>query len=242
MKNLQKVFNFSGGKTSAYMVIKYWQPGDLVIFCDTGREHEKTYKFINDFEFYEKIPVIKISWKNSLNPFRDFLIHDKFRLPYRLKRSCTEELKVITLKRYLKSIGIIKFYNYIGFRYDEPKRVKLRKQPFKKVLDKFPLYDDKIDVLMINEYWKSKSYTLEIPKILGKCTLCFMKGQNAILAILREFPNLATPWIEDEKKAQGLTYLPGITIQELKNIAQNNLFTQKDLNQITPAFNCACTS
>jgi 3'-phosphoadenosine 5'-phosphosulfate sulfotransferase (PAPS reductase)/FAD synthetase len=47
---MQRVFNFSGGATSAYMVIKYWQPGDLVIFCDTGREHEKTYKFILDFE------------------------------------------------------------------------------------------------------------------------------------------------------------------------------------------------
>ena len=51
---MQRVFNFSGGKTSAYMVIKYWREGDLVIFTDTGREHPKTYKFINDFEAFEK--------------------------------------------------------------------------------------------------------------------------------------------------------------------------------------------
>ena len=52
---MQRVINFSGGKTSAYMTIHEYRDGDLVIFCDTGREHEKTYKFINDFEAFEKI-------------------------------------------------------------------------------------------------------------------------------------------------------------------------------------------
>ena len=47
---MQRVINFSGGKTSAYMTITEYKLGDLVIFCDTGREHSKTYKFINDFE------------------------------------------------------------------------------------------------------------------------------------------------------------------------------------------------
>jgi 3'-phosphoadenosine 5'-phosphosulfate sulfotransferase (PAPS reductase)/FAD synthetase len=51
---MQRVINFSGGKTSAYMTIKYYKPGDLVIFCDTGREHFKTYKFINDLGDYLK--------------------------------------------------------------------------------------------------------------------------------------------------------------------------------------------
>ena len=54
-----RIFNFSGGRTSAYMVIKYYQQGDLVIFCDTEREHPKTYKFINDFEAHENIPIIR---------------------------------------------------------------------------------------------------------------------------------------------------------------------------------------
>jgi hypothetical protein len=37
-KLLPRVFNFSGGQTSAYMVIKYSKPEDIVIFTDTGRE------------------------------------------------------------------------------------------------------------------------------------------------------------------------------------------------------------
>jgi hypothetical protein len=69
-----------------------------------------------------------------------------------------------------------------------------------------------------------------------------MKGKNAILAILREFLDLANEWIQDEEKANGFTYLRDISMKELKAIAQNNLFNQKDLNQITPAYNCACTA
>ena len=70
---MTNVFNFSGGKTSAYMVLHYYKPGDLVIFTDTGREHPKTYKFIHDFEAFENIPVIKIKYMDAEDPFRAML-------------------------------------------------------------------------------------------------------------------------------------------------------------------------
>lgn len=248
---MKKVFNFSGGKTSAYMVIKYWQPGDLVIFTDTGREHPKTYKFINDFEAHEKIPVIRLKYYDYENPFSALLKRKKYKcLPNRVKRFCTDELKIKVAKRYLKSIGVLEFENYIGFRYDEPLRVKRRVQKFKRVHDRWPLYDDGITKEFINNFWSKKPYNLEIPPILGNCTLCFMKGKNAIISILSVFPELADVWIEDEKSAQangkfgGHTYFHNITIEQLKNIAQNNLFKDYEniLNDIKPAFDCACTT
>lgn len=242
---MQRVFNFSGGRTSAYMVIKYWQPGDLVIFTDTGREHPKTYKFINDFEAFENIPVIRISYKNSQTPFNTMLSDKNYkRIPYRMNRFCTDELKVKTSKRYLRSIGIRTFENFIGFRADEPKRIK-DKVHFKNVFNKYPLFYDGITKPMILEYFKTKPYNLEIPHILGNCTLCFMKGKNAIMAILREFPELADSWIKDEEEAAKTfkhVYFKGTTIKELRDIAQNNLFKDFNLNEITPAFNCACTN
>lgn len=243
-----KVFNFSGGRTSAYMTIKYWQPGDLVIFTDTGREHPKTYKFINDFEAFENIPVIRTSLNLSNDSFRELLAKKKFRaLPNRMKRFCTPELKVKVAKRFLRSMGIQEFINYIGFRADEPHRIK-SKIYFKKVHNEYPLYHDGTTKPMILEYFKTKPYDLEIPHILGNCTLCFMKGKNAIISILREFPELADPWIEDEKLAQvndkygGHTYFEKVTIEELKNIAQNNLFKSYDLNEIKSAYDCSCTN
>ena len=169
-------------------------------------------------------------------------------MPYRSRRFCTDELKIKTCKRYLRGIGIRAFENFIGFRSDEELRVKRRVQPFKMVIDKFPLYDDGIDKQMINEYWKHKPYTLEIPHILGNCTLCFMKGKNAIISILSLYPELADEWIEDEKESKkngkygGRTYFENITIEQLRNIAQNNLFKDIDLSELSPAFNCACTT
>jgi|LakMenE01Jun11ns_1017448.scaffolds.fasta_scaffold9625727_1 hypothetical protein len=246
---MQKVFNFSGGKTSAYMVIHYWQPGDLVIFTDTGREHPKTYKFINDFEAHENIPVIRLSFENADDAFTALLTKKKHKcIPNRVKRFCTDELKIKTCKRYLRSIKVRTFENFIGFRWDEPKRLLKRQQPFKNVHDRFPLYENRIDKAMINDYWSRKPYNLEIPGILGNCTLCFMKGKSAITAILSVYPELAEPWIKDETEAQkwgkfgGHTYFPDVTIEQLRNIAQNNLFKDyhESLAEMKPAYDCAC--
>lgn len=239
---MQRVINFSGGKTSAYMTIQEYKKGDLVIFCDTGREHEKTYKFINDFEAFENIPIIRLKYEGGF----EALLKKKKGIPNNFKRFCTVELKVKTARRYLRSLKITKYENLIGFRYDEPLRVARRKKMWVDVIDKFPLFDNKIDKNQINNYWKNKPYTLEIPSILGNCTLCFMKGKNAIINILSVYPELADEWIADEENSKslgnGYTYLNNITIKELKSIAQNNLFKGQDLTQITPAFYCACTS
>ena len=219
------------------MVIHYWQPGDLVIFCDTGMEHPKTYKFINDFEANENIPIIRLKYDGGFEK----LIEKRKAVPNNFKRFCTIELKIKTCRRYLRSNGISKYENFVGFRYDEPLRVKRRKQMWKQVIDKFPLYDDKIDKQMVNDYWSKKPYTLEIPSILGNCTLCFMKGKNAIMNIIASNPDLADVWISDEERI-GHTYLDNISMKQMKSLATNNLFTGYDLNEINPAFDCACTN
>ena len=234
---MQRIINFSGGKTSAYMTIHEYREGDLVIFCDTGREHPKTYKFINDFEVHENISVIRLKYEGGFEK----LIEKRKAIPNNFKRFCTVELKIKTARRYLRSLGLTKYENLVGFRYDEPLRVKRRKKMWKDVTDIFPLFDKKIDKQIINHYWESKPYTLEIPSILGNCTLCFMKGKNAIMSILAKYPEFADEWIKDEEKL-GYTYLKDISIKQLKNISSNNLFKDYDLDNIKPAFDCACTS
>jgi hypothetical protein len=240
---IQRVINISGGKTSAYMTIKEYKEGDIVMFSDTGREHPKTYKFLNDFEAHENIPIVRVGGKGA---FEKYLSKRDFEeLPNRVKRSCTIELKIKPARRYLRSLGLMKYENLIGFRADEPQRVKNAVQRWKQVVTTYPLYEKGINKAMVNAYWETKPYNLEIPSILGNCTLCFMKGQNAIMAILRDFPELADEWIEDERKSAkhyGHTYLNGVTIEQLRDRAQNNLFKGYDLGEMNPAFNCACTT
>lgn len=101
-KQIVNVFNFSGGLTSAYMTLKYYKPGDIVLFCDTGREHPITYKFIDDFSKNENIPILKTSYKNSKNAFDFYLEEKKYNfLPGLNQRTCTVDLKILTAKRFL---------------------------------------------------------------------------------------------------------------------------------------------
>ena len=236
---MQRVINFSGGKTSALMTIQHYQPGDIVLFTDTSREHEKTYKFLNDFEAFEGIPVVRIAYIGGF----ENMIHEQGynTVPNRVMRYCTKQLKILTARKYLLSLGITECENFIGFRFDEPQRVKKYKSRWVKYYAKFPLYDAGITKSQVNEYWKNKPYTLEIPHILGNCDLCFMKGKNAIISILKSYPELADKWIADEDKTGG-TYLKGISYTQLRYIATNNLFKEYDLNEIKPAFDCACTT
>lgn len=235
---MKRVINFSGGKTSAYMTIKHYRDGDIVLFCDTGREHPKTYKFINDFEANEGIPIIRLQFQGG---FRK-LLQDRKAIPNQFKRFCTLELKVRTARRYLRSIGLMKYENFVGFRFDEPLRVSRRKQHWKQVVDRFPLYEDKVTKLDINAFWGVQPYTLELEPILGNCTLCFNKGKNNIIAILQSHPELATEWIEDEElDKNGYTYFSGVTIRELLEMSKKPK-KQYDLFELSPAFDCACTS
>jgi hypothetical protein len=240
-----RVINFSGGKTSALMTILNYRQGDLVIFADTGREHEKTYKFIHDFEAFENIPIIRVMYEGG---FRGMLEKGGFKtMPNRVKRICTLELKIKTAKRWLrKNYGKQDYEWLVGFRSDEERRVKKYNSFVNYIYPKFPLYEQGIDKAMVNDYWSKKPYTLEIPPILGNCTLCFLKGKNAIINIMRSYPELAKEWIEDEEYSKtigkGHTYFEDTTYKQLLNLAQNDLFKGQDLNQLDAAYNCSCTN
>ncbi len=242
---MKRIINFSGGKSSAMMTILEYNPDtDYVVFCDTGREHEKTYKFINDFEYYENIPIVRLGDRNS---FTNFLAKRNFEhIPNLTKRSCTIELKIKVARRWARNNIGMSYDNLLGFRFDEPHRVHKNKKNWQKVNQIFPLFERKIVKENVNEFWMSKPYNLEIPSILGNCTLCFMKGKNNIINILRHDPNLANEWIKDEENSalkNGHTYLKGITIAECLQIAQSpNLFTHISLDELTPAYDCSCNA
>jgi len=231
------VFNISGGRTSGLMVIENYQPGDLVIFCDTGREHPKTYKFLHDFEAFENIPIIWLKYDGGFKK----LIEKRKMTPNIMMRFCTIELKIKTARRYLRSIGLTKYENIIGFRNDEQKRIKNYKEHWKTVVTTFPLNEAKIVKQDVLTYWSNKPYDLETPPILGNCDLCFLKGKNAIIQILRDNNELADKWIEDEQSVNG-TYINGISYSKMLELSKLPYFKQIDLFELEPAFDCSCTA
>lgn len=239
-----RVLHFSAGQSSAKMVIDNYQDGDLVIFCDTEREDPKTYKFLNDFEAHEGIPVIRLSfpggWKGMLKNMKG--------IPNRAKRRCTIEMKIRRARRYLRTLGITTYTQFVGFRSDELDRVKTYKHWWKKVTTLFPLYTSGQDKPMINAYWLGKIYRLEIPSILSNCDLCFQKGEDKVIAILTNDISKADKWIDDEEdevlNPHKYTYFEKHTMRELRDIAQDFINKGKifDLTNMTAKFSCSCTA
>jgi hypothetical protein len=243
---MQRVINFSGGKTSALMTILHYRKGDIVLFTDTGREHPNTYEFINNFEKHENIMVDRASYNfNGLTGFEAMLHKNEHKkIPNRMLRICTFELKVHTAKRYLKAKGVLRFENLIGFRADEVIRVKRHIEQFKKVTTVFPLFDGGVTKEDVNLFWTTKKYTLKTPAILGNCDLCFLKGKNAIIQILKNNPSLADKWIQGEEKSKlqfGHTYFKNTTYSQLLELSKA-IKNDIPLTEVTPAFNCACTN
>jgi 3'-phosphoadenosine 5'-phosphosulfate sulfotransferase (PAPS reductase)/FAD synthetase len=156
---MKRVFNFSGGKSSAMAcLVSDPQPDDIILFDDTGREHPLTYKFIEDFERNEGLKVHTAAYQHHKSPGLlgfDALNQHRVYLPNRVRRICTEELKIKTTSRYLRSIGItpkMQLEQIIGFRADEEHRVLRFKSNWKKNVTKFPLYEMGINKAMVMNF------------------------------------------------------------------------------------------
>ena len=99
------IVQFSGGKDSQACLIwavkKYGKENITAVFCDTGWEHEITYKHIDDI--CKNLGVKLIVLRN--NKYKDFVDMSikKTRFPSTTRRFCTSELKIIPMVDYILS-------------------------------------------------------------------------------------------------------------------------------------------
>lgn len=238
--DIKRVINFIGGLSSALMTILEYNPEtDIVIFADTGREHPKTYKFLNDFEAFENIPITRIMYENEYGKGFTALYTKKKIIPNRQFRTCTVELKIRLATRYCrKTLGLKKFDWIVGFRSDEKHRVvEYDCEKYKNPI--FPLYDKGISLDDVNAFWYNRPYTLEIPRILGNCDLCFLKGKDNIIKIMKHYPHLADKWIADEERNKK-TFFKDISYKQLLRIAQSQI-EMFPLDDLESAYQCSCT-
>ena len=213
--DLPAVVSFSGGRTSGFMLRKILeahggQPEDLrVCFQNTGLEHAATYDFIRDagdrwgveiawLEYcvdadnqhdYKVVDYASASRKGE--PFTA-LIHKKQYLPNVVARFCTQELKILTMTRYLETVpGFDDGYtNYVGLRADEPRRVaKMRGSEVRGMGEvECPVWragHTNEDVL---EFWRNQDFDLGLPTngSASNCVGCFLKGSARIRALMAD--------------------------------------------------------
>lgn len=94
---------FSGGKDSQACLIKavndYGKDKITAVFCDTGWEHQDTYKHIESVVKQLGVKLVTLKSK-KYNDFVDMSIK-KGRFPSTMARFCTSELKVIPMIEYI---------------------------------------------------------------------------------------------------------------------------------------------
>lgn len=97
----QIVASISGGKDSAAMSLHLAELGieHERVFLDTGWESDLSYAYLRD-----ELPRVlgPIRWLSAPRQMED-LIRDRGMFPSRLRRFCTQELKVFPMARYLRS-------------------------------------------------------------------------------------------------------------------------------------------
>lgn len=215
--------SFSGGRTSAFMLYRVLQahqmslpPEAKVIFANTGKEDEATLKFVHDCEKNWGInvtwleyaldgvtPVAKVVTYETASrngePFESLIIKRNY-LPNPVARFCTGELKILTIERYLKSIGITDFDTMIGLRADEPRRaVKMRSSKL------IPLFDVGVTQADVQAFWGAHPFDLGLQfrngvTPSGNCDLCFLKGAHQIMSLIAERPERGVWWAAQEAK------------------------------------------
>lgn len=227
------VINFSGGRTSGYMLYKILEANNglpdeaKVIFANTGKEDLKTLDFIEKvskewkveitwLEYISEKPNFKVvnyeTASRNGEPFAELIRKRKY-LPNTIARFCTIDMKILTAKKYLESIGWDEWISFVGIRADEQRRVaKIRANPFDEktgITRDMPLAKDNKTVHDVKKFWDENNFDLELVSVgghtlAGNCDLCFLKPAKQVLNLIKEKPERAIWWIEQEKYAQTL--------------------------------------
>lgn len=241
------IINFSGGRTSAYMAKRLIDEGltdYIVTFQNTGKEMPGTLDFVNECDKRWGLNIVWLEYRKPATfavvdytsasrngePYSQLIEQRPASIPNMQFRYCTTELKINTLKRYLKSIGVNDYISYNGIRYDEPRR-------WSKVQEnvELPLVKWKVDKKVVLDFWKSQDFDLKLNEPYGNCDCCFLKGKGKLAIIAKEKPELFDWWIDIEKQS-GHQWKKEITYEQLKHKATSQL----GIFDEDPSFECFC--
>lgn len=224
--------SFSGGRTSGMMarLVQQANQADAPIrylFANTGKEMEQTLQFVDRcarewgldvtwLEYTRDEPGFRVvdlaSASRNGEPFETLIQARKY-LPNPVTRFCTVELKILTMHRYLKSLGWAdndgEWDSIVGIRADEHRRVaKIRARGTSTETPRehmrLPLADAGLTVADVGAFWRAQPFDLELPShngktLLGNCDLCFLKGRQQVYSIIETDRRRADWWAAQEK-------------------------------------------
>lgn len=169
-------------------------------FAELAGEEVKT-----KYSYTTKVVNYETASRNG-EPFRSLILSRQY-MPNPIARYCTQDLKIRAIREYAESLGWqTPFVSFLGIRADEERRaVKLNGRVESGQECHLPLWKDGITRSEIAAFWKAQPFDLRLSNNngttdWGNCDLCFLKGLNKKLSIIRERPDLADWWIQLEEE------------------------------------------
>lgn len=221
--NTRHILALSGGKDSAALAVymKGRVPDMEYVFCDTGKELEETYDYMDRLEVYLDKKVVRL--KNEGAGFDALLQIRSGFLPSPQIRWCTEYLKI---KPYEQYIGDAKVISYVGIRADEGHRKRyISTKP--NIVPNYPFVEegirrkDVIDILN-NTYVGGKPLGLPTYykwRSRSGCYFCFFQQRREWVGLLETHPDLFQKAMDYEKEdpltGERYTWVQGESLAEL---------------------------
>ncbi|MCY4260044.1 MAG: hypothetical protein OXC91_07245 [Rhodobacteraceae bacterium] len=181
-----------------------------------------------------------------------------------------------------RDLGVDSHRDIIGFRWDEPKRWNesiakargtskydagvdlldpneppdgeepLGKPPCSGRIKDYPLVLAQVTKRMVEDFWKPVPWGLRMNSDYGNCDLCFLKGREKVVNIIREKPELADWWINAENivknrdikkrdnKSKSMAFSERWSYENLKLIATTGLDLGDEPPDDSPHLPCFC--
>lgn len=243
--NIPTFVQISGGRTSGMMgMMLKTNPNTHWLFQNTGREMPQTYDFLRDLQEKGGLPIVwleyycpdprkkatfKIVNYDTANrdglPFSQLMDKRKY-VPNLGKRFCTTELKVMTARRYIRSLGIKKWYSAIGFRADEDRTPT---DDIKMQTSVTPLKYMGVTKKDVMNFWKMQDFDLDLPYMPdgrtfgGNCMGCFFHSEYQHAALYVSNPK-EYQWLIDQEEARGHTFNRDYSFKELAEYVDKHGF------------------
>lgn len=217
MSNTRHILSLSGGKDSSALAIYLRDriPDLEYVFCDTEKELDETYDYLNRLEAYLGKPIIRL--KHDGRGFDHWLTVYGNYLPSPLSRWCTKHLKLRPFEHF---VGGDPVHNYIGIRADEEREGYISHRP--NIAAVYPFKEDGItrrDVTQILEgsglglpryyEWRSRS----------GCFFCFFQQKIEWVGLLENHPDRFQEAMHYEKlcaaSGERFTWAQGESLEEL---------------------------
>lgn len=251
----------SGGKTSAFMALflkeRYPNRKIVFVFANTSKENEETLIFLDKLDKHFNLNIVwleavinPVKGKGTRHKIIDFnsakrkgelfeRLLKKYGLPSKLYRHCTRELKEAPIHNYAKQIFGKDYITAVGFRADEPHRLKEKKGEF------YPLAEIYTTEKFINDWWEKQPFNLELNKHEGNCDFCFLKSKKKRVLLVKEGKVNVDWWREMEENYSSerqsmFDVRNNLTINDIVELAELEMTQINLFDDIS--FDCMCAN